>query len=611
MIDIKTRPKTTEIKLRDAALLAPKELAQAMKDTAPLKILHERPQADGIGGTGQSAAVNNTLKSMETDTQGAITYIAQKAYSGGKALAQKIYDSQFRTSKYSNKNAQNDHPHGDGHSASSRAAQEYRKEKAKQAQNKSREIKVKSEWTERLRIDEDIQTVTLPGAQAAPQSIKLNGKEQKSSVAKTAENVKRAFAQRAKAHAIQKIQKEMAKNTGKKTAKAATKGISRIAQAVARVGRAIAKALVGLLGGAGGLIALVLIIGGAAAVIATPFGVFWSGEDEDAMTMPMAVAQINAEFITKLSSIEKENPADRVEYNHLPDGGDYAGICNWSDVVAVFACKTAGDDAEATDVVTIDEERIDLLSDVFWDMNSVSYAVAEVAITGSENESGDTERVLKITIESKTYEEMIEHYNFTNSQKDALEEMMKPEYAQMLAELVGTPSGETVLTSEQIDELLKNVPADLSANRLAVLKSAFSLCGKVSYFWGGKSYAIGWDDRWGQAMKVTSPGSRTTGTTRPYGLDCSGFVNWAFCNGIGQIVGTGGGTYDQYNHSRRISFSEALPGDIVFFSDLSHVGIYAGLNENGQPIVIQCGSSGVSTTSLSIFSIIARPNILE
>lgn len=89
------------------------------------------------------------------------------------------------------------------------------------------------------------------------------------------------------------------------------------------------------------------------------------------------------------------------------------------------------------------------------------------------------------------------------------------------------------------------------------------------------------------------------------------FVDWAFNNGIGKTVGTGGGTYDQYDHSRKISFAEALPGDIVFFSDLSHVGIYAGLNENGQPIVIQCGSAGVSVTSLSIFSIIARPNILE
>ena len=62
MIDIKTRPKTTEIKLRDAAVLAPKELAQAMKEIAPEKILYKRPQADKIGGTAESAAVNNTLK---------------------------------------------------------------------------------------------------------------------------------------------------------------------------------------------------------------------------------------------------------------------------------------------------------------------------------------------------------------------------------------------------------------------------------------------------------------------------------------------------------------------------------------------------------------------
>jgi cell wall-associated NlpC family hydrolase len=614
MKDIKTRPKTKEIKLRDAAAIAPRELSKAIKETSAAKILNNHPQAEEKMGREESPAVNGTLQKIEADSKSTIAYTAQKAYSGGKAIAQKSYDSQFRTSKYSNKGNQTDHPEGNGQSDFVKATKEYHKEKAKQAQKRGGEIKVKSEQAKRVITDGDLKTVSSPGSKTIPQSIKLKDKEHRSSVASTAGNAKRAYAQWAKANAVREMQKEMVKDTGRTAAKATktvAKGTSRIAQAVARVGRAIVKALVGLLGGAGELIVLVLIIGGAAAVIATPFGVFWSGQDKDAMTMPMAVAQINAEFEAKLSSIEKENSADRVKYNHLPDGGYNAGVSNWPEVVAVFACKTAGADADAADVVTMDEERISLLSDVFWDMNSVSYAVETITHTGIDNEAGYTERVLHITIKSRTYEEMMEYYDFSSNQREALQEMMKPEYTQMLAELVGTPAGETVLTTEQINELLKNVPVDLSADRLAVLKSAFSLCGKVSYFWGGKSYAIGWDDRWGETTKVTSPGSRTTGTIQPYGLDCSGFVDWAFYNGIGRTVGTGGGTYDQYAHSRKITFSEALPGDIVFFSDLSHVGIYAGFNENGQPIVIQCGSKGVAVTSLSIFSIIARPNILE
>ena len=64
------------------------------------------------------------------------------------------------------------------------------------------------------------------------------------------------------------IQKRVrtAKNTARRT--------EQVKQAALRAGKAIVRAAVGLLGGAGALIALVLVIGGAAAVIGTPFGVF-------------------------------------------------------------------------------------------------------------------------------------------------------------------------------------------------------------------------------------------------------------------------------------------------------------------------------------------------
>ena len=52
--------------------------------------------------------------------------------------------------------------------------------------------------------------------------------------------------------------------------------------------------------------------------------------------------------------------------------------------------------------------------------------------------------------------------------------------------------------------------------------------GKVHYFWGGKSNAQGWDPDWGQPKEVVSAGSETSGTIRPYGLDCSGFVAWCY-----------------------------------------------------------------------------------
>ena len=79
------------------------------------------------------------------------------------------------------------------------------------------------------------------------------------------------------------------------------------------------------------------------------------------------------------------------------------------------------------------------------------------------------------------------------------------------------------LTADEIDiARLKGEAVETDPARLSVARSALSLVGKVHYFWGGKSLVFGWDNRWGQLAKVTADGSSTTGTYRPYGLDCSG-----------------------------------------------------------------------------------------
>lgn len=141
-------------------------------------------------------------------------------------------------------------------------------------------------------------------------------------------------------------------------------------------------------------------------------------------------------------------------------------------------------------------------------------------------------------------------------------------------------------------ELLEFVNG-LSCNdtRKYVVTTALSLVGKVPYFWGGKSDA-GWNDEWNTPKLVTSAGHSTTGTIRPYGLDCSGFSDWVYKTALGVSIGAGSST--QYGNTYAITESELLPGDLGFLlnSDgtTNHVLIFAGYDESGARKWVHCES---------------------
>ena len=146
-----------------------------------------------------------------------------------------------------------------------------------------------------------------------------------------------------------------------------------------------------------------------------------------------------------------------------------------------------------------------------------------------------------------------------------------------------------------------------------VIRIACSLVGKVNYFWGGKSLELGWDNRWGQLEKVWAAGNSTTGTYCPFGLDCSGFVDWVFYNVTGgeYILGHGGGASSQHSYCTDISWEEAQIGDLAFYEDDSHVGIVAGWDESGNILIVHCASgyNNVVITGKERFISVARPDI--
>ena len=406
---------------------------------------------------------------------------------------------------------------------------------------------------------------------------------------------------RARAAAQRKAQRAMLQDFVKNGGNAAKTLSGTAVQAIKAVGRGVASAASSLLTAGGGAVVLVLLMTVilVAAIVASPFGILFSNESREAGVVPLsaAVAQVNYEYNERLEELQTADSYDSISVIGQP--------ADWIEVLAVFAVKVAGADVDATDVATMDADRIARLKAVFWDMTTITHRVEIIHHPGSGDDDGWTERNLYITITAKTAEEMKTEYHFNRNQIAALDELLEQrDLLRELIEDVYSVSGDTAA-------LLRNLPEDLSPEREAVVRSACSLVGKVNYFWGGKSLVLGWDSRWGELRQVTAAGSSTTGTYRPYGMDCSGFVDWVFYNATGgqYVIGHGGGATMQHNYCTDISWSAAQPGDLVFYPDNSHVGIVGGRNANGELLIIHCASgyNNVVVTGLEGFTSIGRP----
>lgn len=259
-------------------------------------------------------------------------------------------------------------------------------------------------------------------------------------------------------------------------------------------------------------------------------------------------------------------------------------VHNWAEVLAVFLAKCSKESADSIDLMSLGEIDFANLGEVFWDMNAFSYhrtPTGEVYLIVNERQS----------------EDMAVLYGFDVNRQALLYELMQPEFQRVFATLTGDEDF-IDLTGEEQAAIKAGLPEDLDMGRESVVLTAYSLEGKVNYFWGGKYYRLGWNPLWGVPKVVTTEGSRTTGTTRNFGLDCSGFVTWTFINAahdesIKESIGSG--TSNIWRMSSSLGWDEAIPGDICFTKTprsegTNHVGIVVAKNEDGTYDVAHCSS---------------------
>lgn len=265
-----------------------------------------------------------------------------------------------------------------------------------------------SERTARTEIKTSCQAV-----KTTEQTVKATKK-----AAETAAKAAKKFAQAAKATAKAAAQ----------TAKAAEKATA------AEVKAAIAgtKALIAVIA-VGGSVAVIIIIVICliALIVGSCFGIFFSGDDTGTgMTINTAISGINIEYQTKIDESKASVPYDKLEMR--------GGKAMWSDVLAVYAVKTANDPNNPTEVASMDDSKYEVLKNIFWDMHAISSSTAsktEKVITETRDDNGNivesetsvTRTYLYITITHKTPDEMAVQYGFSDEQKRRLSELLSQE----------------------------------------------------------------------------------------------------------------------------------------------------------------------------------------
>ena len=262
-------------------------------------------------------------------------------------------------------------------------------------------------------------------------SIKTAEKAAKASI-KTSQQAAKAAQRTAQATARAAM---VAARAARAAAIATAHAIKVAAKATAAAVKAIiaaTKALIAaIVAGGWGVVLIIVVICLIGLLIASCFGIFFSGEDSGTgQTMQTAVQEINADYQENLDEIKASHSYDVLEMS--------GSRAVWKEVLAVYAVKTTTDPDNAQEVATMDDEKLELLKDIFWQMNEISSSTStqtETVIETSDDGNGNivetettvTHTYLYITVSHKTAEEMAGQFGFDEDQREQMAELLADE----------------------------------------------------------------------------------------------------------------------------------------------------------------------------------------
>lgn len=225
-----------------------------------------------------------------------------------------------------------------------------------------------------------------------------------------------------------------AARTGTQTAAKGAKALLNAVTEAVKATIAAAKSL-GAAIAAGGWVAVVIIllICLVGFVAGSCYGIFFSTETDEGISVTQAVEQLNGAYEERLRDIKWTVPHDRLEM--IANDGELS--IHWPEVLSVFAADVSGaEDGEP--VVVLDAELLEKLKSIFWQMSDVQYATRtethEEEVTTIDDNGNEvtiiqtvSEVILTISITHKTAAEMVKEYHFSSRQKEYLELMLQPE----------------------------------------------------------------------------------------------------------------------------------------------------------------------------------------
>ena len=469
MSNIKTRESVKDIKVLDKAAVASERMKTAL--------VRSKDQVENLMDDGQvspSEYAEDKIRYAAEDVTDQVGHDissgAKKAVNKGKEAyrehreEKRIQKNEERVRKYEEelrRTAQTSNPQQKAARDTAKKNVETQRGFIRNTRNQTIKTAEKTEHTiKQTARSAGKQTVkTAKGTVKSTEKAVKTAEQTSKAAIKTAEATAKATqkAAEATAKAAQKAA-EIARQTAIAAYKAAVAAAKAIAAAIKAIIAAIEKLVAAIAAGGWVAVVVVVVICLIALIVCSCFGIFFSSEDKNdgSQTMREVVVEINQDYQNKLDTIKADNPYDELEMS--------GSRAVWPEVLSVYAVKTTTDPDNPQEVATVTEEKKQLLSDIFWAMNDISYRTktdTETEIIESDDGHGNileerkevTKTTLYITVTHKTADQMSDQYRFNADQDEQLEELLNVDNSMWMAVLYGVYGSDDMIVQVALSQI--------------------------------------------------------------------------------------------------------------------------------------------------------------